>query len=134
MPTLQTMEVTSTIIHGDFAPWNLRIHEGRISAFDWEYGELDGLPLVDETHYLLQLGSQLHHWNIDQACECLSDIAAAKPLGMSEAQVRAIHAVYLIDSLVRLLNEGYDPEDEMLAWYRELLNRLMTKVPEAVAV
>jgi len=134
MPTLQTLEVTSTVIHGDFAPWNLRIHEGRISAFDWEYGELDGLPLVDETHYLLQLGSQLHHWNIDQACACLSEIAASKPLGMIETQVSAIHAVYLIDSLVRLLNEGYDPEDEMLTWYRELLNRLMVKIPEAVAV
>ena len=45
------LEVPSTIVHGDFAPWNLRTHHGKISAFDWEYGELDGLPLMDETHY-----------------------------------------------------------------------------------
>ncbi len=134
MPTLQSLEVPSTVVHGDFAPWNLRTHDGRISAFDWEYGELDGLPLIDETHYLLQLGSQLHHWNVDQAYQCLAEIAASGPLGMNETQVRAIHSVYLIDSLVRLLNEGYDADDEMLAWYRQLLNRLSIRSLEAVAV
>lgn len=133
MPTLESMNVPSTVIHGDFAPWNLRTHDGKISAFDWEYGELDGLPLVDETHFLLQLGSQLYHWNVDQAHNCLREIAASKPLGLSETQVRAIHSVYLLDSLVRLLNEGYDPDDEMLAWYRQLLHRLVPAGAEAVA-
>ena len=108
-------------------------HDGRLAAFDWEYGELDGLPLVDETHFLLQLGSQLYHWNLDQAENCLREIAASKPLGLSETQVRAIHSVYLLDSLVRLLNEGYDPDDEMLAWYRQLLHRLVPAGAEAVA-
>ena len=50
------MRIPSTIVHGDFAPWNLREHNGQIAAFDWEYAELDGLPLVDQTHYELQVG------------------------------------------------------------------------------
>jgi hypothetical protein len=124
MPTLESLQVPSTIVHGDFAAWNLRMHRGDIAAFDWEYGELDGLPLIDETHFILQLGSQLHHWTVDEARECLTEIAIEQPLGLTPPQVRAIHVVYLLDSLARLLNEGYDVNDEMISWYRKLLSAI----------
>ena len=58
-----------TIVHGDFAPWNLRERDGAISAFDWEYGQPSGLPLLDELHYRLQVGFLLENWSPDQAAE-----------------------------------------------------------------
>ena len=124
MPELESLDVPSTIVHGDFAAWNLRSHGGRIAAFDWEYGELDGLPLVDETHYILQLGFQLQQWTADDAARVLREIALSQPLGLKPPQVRAIHVVYLLDSLARLLNEGYDAEDEFIRWYRDLLAKV----------
>ena len=125
LPTLEETTVGATIVHGDFAPWNLRLHAGRISAFDWEYAELDGLPLIDQTHFILQVGFQLHQWSVDRAAQCLRDISQARPLGLEPAQATAIQAVYLIDNLVRLLGEGYDAADEMLAWHRRLLLSLL---------
>jgi hypothetical protein len=124
MPTLHALQVPSTIVHGDFAPWNLHVHAGRIAAFDWEYGQLDGLPLVDETHYVIQLGFQLENWTVDEAYRGLTEIALARPLGLQPPQVRAIHMVYLLDSLARLLGEGYDAQDEFILWYRKLLEKL----------
>lgn len=37
--------------HGDFAPWNLRRHQGAIAAYDWEAGRPQGLPFQDIAHF-----------------------------------------------------------------------------------
>ena len=44
MASLAGQRIAVGAVHGDFAPWNLRLHNGRISAFDWEYGCLKALP------------------------------------------------------------------------------------------
>jgi Ser/Thr protein kinase RdoA (MazF antagonist) len=133
-PILEAMSVRSTIVHGDFAPWNLRLNHGRISAFDWEYAELDGLPLIDEAHYTLQLGYLLHNWSIDQAAQALHEFAESRPLSLEPVQVRAILAVYILDQLARLLAEGYPVGDDMVSWYRKLLLRIEAPTEQGVLV
>jgi hypothetical protein len=132
MPLLEELNVPVTVIHGDFAPWNLREHRGVVSAFDWEYAELDGLPLFDETHFRLQVGSHLHAWIPEQAHEELRRWAIDRPLSLRPEQVAALQAVYLIDNLTRLLAEGYGQDDEMVAWYLRLLGLTACR-PKAVA-
>jgi hypothetical protein len=134
-PTLDQMRVPSTIIHGDFAPWNLREHDGRTVAFDWEYAELDGLPLFDQTHYALQVGYLLDNWNLTRACAFLSRMHEENDLGLSADQVRALHVVYLIDNLARLFAEGYDENtNDMVGWYCRLLRQLLPARKEVVPV
>ena len=134
MPMLQEMQVPVTIVHGDFAPWNLRLHEGRISAFDWEYAELDGLPLIDETHFALQVGYLIEKWDLAAAQQALRPMADDRPLGLEPKQAQALQAVYLLDNVTRLLDEGYDADDAMIAWYRQLLTTLAAPRREAVLV
>ncbi|BCL60056.1 hypothetical protein DGMP_07490 [Desulfomarina profundi] len=44
--------VTLVLVHGDFAPWNLKIQPGKvIAAIDWEEGNFSGLPLWDLCHF-----------------------------------------------------------------------------------
>ena len=131
---LSEMEVPMTIIHGDFAPWNLRMHDGRISAFDWEYAELDGLPLIDETHFILQVGYLIDKWDVAAAKKALQAMADRKPIGLDGAQVRALQAMYLIDNITRLLAEGYGTDNEMIAFYLQLLATLKAPTREAVLV
>jgi hypothetical protein len=38
---------------GDFACWNIRLHQQRVFVFDWEYARLGGNPLADIFHYHL---------------------------------------------------------------------------------
>ncbi len=135
LPTLGQTRVPSTIVHGDFAPWNLREHNGRVVAFDWEYAELDGLPLVDQTHYELQVGYLLNEWNLDRAASALEQIRSRNDLSLSPEQARAIQVVYFIDNLARLLAEGYDEnENEMVGWYFKLLAKLAPARKEMAAV
>jgi len=41
------------LAHGDFAPWNVRIANGRLYVFDWEYAQASASPLHDYLHFHL---------------------------------------------------------------------------------
>ena len=114
----------ATTVHGDFVPWNLREHSGAISAFDWEYGQIDGLPLIDETHHLLAVGYLLKKWTPAHACGRLMDAASAGPLGLPPRAVRALQLAYLLDYLLRLFAEGHDDDYPRVAWCRDIVARM----------
>ena len=125
---LTRMTVPVTVIHGDFAPWNLRRRQGRLAAFDWEYGHTGGIPGIDEVHYLLQTGYLLENWRIATAMSRLREAEARGGPG------RAVQIVYLVDMLARLFGEGYDPSNEMIDWKMRVLSRLTEATKEAVLV
>jgi hypothetical protein len=134
LPTLAQIQVPSTIVHGDFAPWNLREHNGAVAAFDWEYAHLDGLPYLDETHYRLQVGYLLNDWDLDRAALMLEHMQRRNDLGLRCEQMKAIQATYLIENLARLFAEGYDAADnDMVGWYCKLLKKLAPARKEMVA-
>jgi hypothetical protein len=132
MPVLSDTAVPSTIVHGDFAPWNLREHNRRLCAFDWEYGEIDGLPFMDELHFHLQIGHEMQGWSPREASDYLRNHARRKPLGLATRQVQALQQIAIIDQLARLYGEGYDRSNEMLEWYEELLALTTTPAKEAI--
>jgi hypothetical protein len=121
-PTLMSAIVPKTIIHGDFAPWNIRHKRGweSIAVFDWEYAALDGLPLIDESHFELQVGLHLGNWTPEKAVQELDRTAGAAE-SFPTSWTRALQVIYLVDSVTRLLEEGYSPSDEMVVWYRRVL-------------
>jgi hypothetical protein len=41
------------IAQGDFAPWNIRVHERGIFVFDWEYAQAGANPLADAFSYFM---------------------------------------------------------------------------------
>src|SRR6185437_6356785 len=127
MPSLEQMSVPVTIVHGDFAPWNLRIEGGTIAAFDWEYGQLSGLPLIDEIHYRLQVGLLLEHWSAHRGAEEIEKLCQSRPQGLSCENAATLAIVYLLDTLARLLNEGYGEDHEMIVWNRAVLGRIMSR-------
>src|SRR5579871_4277340 len=47
---LEKITVPCGYWHGDFAPWNTRVRDGRLSAFDWESCE-PGMPLGWDTFH-----------------------------------------------------------------------------------
>ena len=47
--------VRTTLYHGDFAPWNIRAVNARnLRIFDWERGQLQGIPGWDWFHFFVQ--------------------------------------------------------------------------------
>lgn len=47
--------VRTTLYHGDFAPWNVRaVNAQNLQVFDWERGQLQGIPGWDWFHFVVQ--------------------------------------------------------------------------------
>ena len=134
LPLLRELRLPRTTVHGDFVPWNLRQHRGDIGAFDWEYAQIDGVPLVDETHHLLAVGYLLKRWSPEQAFRRLLEAAAASPLGLAPRVVGRLQLAYLLDYVLRLFREGHDDSHPRARWCEQIVQRLApTVLKEAVA-
>jgi thymidylate kinase len=57
---LRGAEITCGVWHGDFAPWNTRLRDGRLFVFDWEAAEWDMPIWWDMFHFDLQVACLLH--------------------------------------------------------------------------
>ena len=132
-PLLEQTEVTSTIVHGDFAPWNLRAQSGKVSAFDWEYGEVDGLPFIDALHFDLQIGMEITKWSVEDAAGFLRKSVVACPED-DAARMQVAQVVYLLDHLARLLGEGYTRDHDIVSMYEKLLAGIKLPRKEAALV
>jgi hypothetical protein len=53
--------ICTAIYHGDFAPWNIRVHRGNWTILDWERGESRGMPLWDLLHFVIQPAILVEH-------------------------------------------------------------------------
>ncbi len=51
---MATLRVLSVLMHGDFAPWNVKVSGGRWTVLDWERGERVGIPAWDWFHFIVQ--------------------------------------------------------------------------------
>jgi len=51
---LGSLRVRPTLMHGDFAPWNVKVSHGHWTVLDWERGELAGVPGWDWFHFVMQ--------------------------------------------------------------------------------
>lgn len=130
---LQPLRLPATTVHGDFVPWNLRQHRGDLGAFDWEYAQVDGVPLIDETHHLLAVGYLLKKWTPEEACRRLVDAAAATPLGLAPRVVQVLQLSYLLDYVLRLFREGHGDDYPRVAWCRRIIERLAPTTLKGVA-
>lgn len=53
--SLSDVSVRSPLSHGDFTSWNVRVNAaGEWKVFDWERGELNGVPGWDWFHFVIQ--------------------------------------------------------------------------------
>ena len=86
-------------VHGDFTPWNVFVHRGRVMVFDWEYSEAPGLPLSDLFHFHIIAESCLRRpftterlfssaprslgieKQLNRFCDSLADYNPGRPLG-----------------------------------------------------
>jgi hypothetical protein len=136
LPVVNRLVLPTTIVHGDFAPWNVRSHHGDIAAFDWEYGEVEGLPLLDEIQHLLQVGFFLDNWSVEQARDRLRELEGRALLNLLPEGVRALQVLSILGLLVRGLRRyerGYEGNAWLIDRYQRLLSLLVPTLLEGAA-
>ena len=115
---LDAVSLPATLMHGDFAPWNLRLTADGLRAFDWEYGVFDGLPGLDELHHVWQTGMLLEKQDAELAVRALDAQARSLPYGLDAMRAAALVSVYLVHGLLQRFELGCDGDDVLLRAYR----------------
>lgn len=94
------------VAQGDFAPWNIRVHQQRIFVFDWEYAKAGANPLSDVFNYLLiqqaVSGSGTGTRALTAAMHRAQKIASQLHAGMKwgPREVSALALAYLLEVLL----------------------------------
>jgi hypothetical protein len=97
------------VAHGDFAPWNTRVEEGRLYVFDWEFASWEAPTLWDIFHFKTQVGALLKKKN---------DMRIS---GDRRSGDRASFLLYLLNSACRLFGEESPSLGVELEFRRQLL-------------
>ena len=59
---IANMEICCHRIHGDFAPWNIRIKKNKLFVFDWEDSIENGLIVTDIFHFIVRQAMLVGPW------------------------------------------------------------------------
>lgn len=95
--------------HGDFAPWNTRVADGRLYVFDWEYASWEAPTSWDIFHFKTQAAALLNKKDNRQIFP---------DRGPSE---RASYLLYLLNSACKLFGEESPARAIGLEYRRQLL-------------
>jgi peptidoglycan-N-acetylglucosamine deacetylase len=79
------------VSHGDFAPWNTRVHQGRLLLFDWESTKWEAPTSWDIFHFRLQAAVSLK-----------KEIKSSFP---PDNTARTSYLLYLLYSVIQFLQE-----------------------------
>jgi hypothetical protein len=96
---LRERNVQCGLGHGDFTPWNSRVHEGTLCLVDWEMASWDAPLLWDTFHFLVQTQSLLRQGD---GPEGLPDLTNEK---------RALYVLYLVCSAAQLAEDAPQTSD-----------------------
>lgn len=110
--------------HGDLAPWNLIAEHPthRLHAVDWEQATLDGFPMLDLCHYLLQVGSLVYRWSprktFRYALRYLTHVSWPGLDGSEAGCLVKLQTMVAYEDAIRL---GFPPEERFQSWRRALM-------------
>lgn len=126
------------MVHGDFAPWNLRQIDAELMVFDWEYAQTYGNPVQDFLHFhlitqALSRGNLNHKFmsGLMQKTSAYVDKQYGKDLGVAKA-AGALTLHYLLDTITfYALSSGYlDEQHPVLRSYIFMLQQRAMWLPK----
>jgi thymidylate kinase len=113
---LRGAEIACGLSHGDFAPWNTRVRDGRLFVFDWESAEWDMPIWWDLFHFDMQVNSLLGR-------------RSGIEMGHLEAPAwHGLYLLYLLRSVVRCAEDSAGAE--AFEYRRNRLAALMAGKPQ----
>lgn len=94
--------------HGDWAPWNMTVADGRIQAWDWEHFGLAVPVGFDAVHFAIQ--EQLVTYGLSAADSVHTGVARAadllEPVGVRREDADLVALLYLIEIATRYVHDG----------------------------
>lgn len=103
-------ELPAVRVHGDFAPWNIRLQNGSATLVDWEDSQARGLPMHDAYHFV-----HITRYLFGRAPRpAFPDLDFRYPEQLGPAMLRKLELAYLLQRLVQKLAAGDDKHSAFL--------------------
>ncbi len=124
--------------HGDFTPWNTRVQNDKLIAFDWEFYKKSTPALFDLFHFELQTGVLMRKVPAEKAVERVLQLVRdrgytlCRAAGVQDQEIETLAAIYVLAIAVRdtTLHSIERPEFEQVQWLesaRRLWARQLTE-------
>lgn len=98
--------------HGDLAPWNSYIRNGKLFLYDWEYARRDAPPGRDLFHFIYQTNGYLKNSNPNELYESIVSNDNKnmtkqywEKLGIGEDTMNTLFLLYIIERLSFIASE-----------------------------
>lgn len=120
-------QVDSALVHGDFAPWNIReLPDGACTLIDWELARWDGIAFFDLCHFYymqcLLFSRETLFYEPMLAEGAWRDYC--RPLGMAPALLPRLSAAFLLEMMA-----GYwETEDPIAAFGLHQMELFLSRV------
>ena len=111
--------------HGDLTPWNLlRGDDGKLRAVDWEYGALEGFPLLDLVHYILHTSALIYRWSPLGAARYAAEyLVRHHAPALTGVEAWALTRLAAYDDYSKALEDGHLSSGGMQPWRRAIWER-----------
>jgi len=113
-PTFADLPVTCHRTHGDFAPWNIKLHRGRLLAYDWADSQSAGLALSDLFHFLFRQASLVGPWRGAQSLLRSMMRSASTLVGMAALPETHIRPALLLWALQEYVKQSSSHMEEVV--------------------
>lgn len=117
---LHNMSVLAPVMHGDFAPWNIKINKGNeMKVLDWEAATSFGMPSWDWFHYHIQRMRLVHSMEGSEIVRNCQELLRAKPMQVYFEQAGLRGVEYLVFGAYLFYSgrvQGYQREDLIESW------------------
>jgi len=114
---LEGVPVPCGMSHGDFTPWNTKVHDGKLKVFDWEAAEF--APVWwDVLHFYTQT-----------ACLLKNSVVNLR-IPAEQTTTRGVYLLYLLHTIVRIVNQDGRKTEE-LPYRQRMLTRELRLAPFA---
>lgn len=107
----------TVVQHGDFVPWNLvQTDTDSIAALDWEYGTLQGFPLLDVAYFFLRLAQSVRRWHPQYSFRRSVVYLKRYDASLSTSQAQAIVRLTALDFFLKASSDGMADTSTAQAW------------------
>jgi len=118
--------------HGDFAPWNAKLDNGRLLLFDWEYADLKAPPGWDLFHFIVQTlwllqkrtPGEIHKAVLKDAMQNESIRMYLESLNIKEGHLRPLFLAYLLNRLAFYASD-HDADQGRLRYFANMSSLIL---------
>ncbi len=100
-------EITVSMFHGDFTPWNIFVSDKKLYIFDWELSQMNSLLMIDIFHFIYQSEVMIRHASYNEIKKELEKVlsmdTSKQIIKIYDVDINRNYLYYIVDNITYYL-------------------------------